>query len=137
MNTTTPTAPYHMIVGDNIAVLADNEAAAGTGGLNLAAEEVVPLGDGDDVDADRAVHIGLINLRICQAGGTSVEVTLNNGKTYPAQIVGGDPDYDIAVIKVDPGEDELQPVVLGSSSGLQVGPHWPDKSADMSGGPCR
>ena len=54
-------------------------------------------------------------------GGTSVEVTLNNGKTYPAQIVGGDPDYDIAVIKVDPGEDELQPVVLGSSSGLQVG----------------
>ena len=54
-------------------------------------------------------------------GGSSVEVTLNNGKTYPAQIIGGDPDYDIAVIKVDPGEDELQPVVLGTSSSLQVG----------------
>ena len=54
-------------------------------------------------------------------GGTSVEVTLNNGKTFPAQIIGGDPDYDIAVIKVDPGETELQPVVLGASSSLQVG----------------
>ena len=54
-------------------------------------------------------------------GGTSVEVTLNNGKTFPAQIIGGDPDYDSAVIKVDPGETELQPVVLGASSSLQVG----------------
>ena len=54
-------------------------------------------------------------------GGTSVEVTLNNGKTYPAQIIGGDPDYDIAVIKVDPGEDKLQPVVLGTSASLAVG----------------
>ena len=54
-------------------------------------------------------------------GGTSVEVTLNNGKTYPATIVGGDADYDIAVIKVDPGEDKLQPVVLGTSSSLSVG----------------
>ena len=54
-------------------------------------------------------------------GGTSVEVTLNNGKTYPAEIIGGDADYDIAVIKVDPGEDKLQPVVLGTSASLQVG----------------
>ena len=54
-------------------------------------------------------------------GGTSVEVTLNNGKTYPAQIIGGDADYDLAVIKVDPGEEKLQPVVLGKSSSLSVG----------------
>jgi len=55
------------------------------------------------------------------SGGTDVEVTLNNGTTYTAQVVGGDADYDIAVIKVDPGETPLQPVVLGSSSDLQVG----------------
>ena len=54
-------------------------------------------------------------------GGSSMEVTLNNGRTYPAQLVGGDADYDIAVIKVDPGEEKLQPVVLGSSANLQVG----------------
>lgn len=55
------------------------------------------------------------------SGGTDVEVTLNNGTTYPAQVIGGDEDYDIAVIKVDPGETELQPVVIGSSDSLSVG----------------
>ena len=36
------------------------------------------------------------------SGGESVTVTLNDGSSFPAQIIGGDKDYDIAVIKVDP-----------------------------------
>ena len=52
---------------------------------------------------------------------TDVEATLDSGVTYTAQVVGGDESYDIAVLKVDPGEDKLQPVVLGTSSSLQVG----------------
>lgn len=52
---------------------------------------------------------------------TSVQVTLNNGKTYAAEVVGSDADYDVAVLKVDPGEDKLTPVVLGSSANLNVG----------------
>jgi len=55
------------------------------------------------------------------SGATSVEVTFNDGSTYSAQLVGGDADYDIAVIKVDPGENELKPVVIGSSDNLLVG----------------
>lgn len=55
------------------------------------------------------------------SGGTSVEVTLYNGKTYSGQVVGGDADYDLAVLKIDPGEEELQCVVLGTSDSLQVG----------------
>lgn len=55
------------------------------------------------------------------SGGTNVTVTLNNGKTYEAQIVGGEEDYDIAVLKVDPGEEKLKSVVLGESSDLLVG----------------
>jgi len=55
------------------------------------------------------------------SGGTTVEVTLNDGTTYPAQIIGGEEDYDIAVIKVDPGESKLQPVVIGESANLLVG----------------
>ena len=54
-------------------------------------------------------------------GATKVEVTLNNGTPYSAEVIGSDADYDIAVIKVDPGEDKLQPVVLGTSSSLVVG----------------
>ncbi len=55
------------------------------------------------------------------SGGESVTVTLNDGSSFPAQIIGGDKDYDIAVIKVDPGEKELKPVTLGTSSSLKVG----------------
>ena len=54
-------------------------------------------------------------------GATNVSVTLNNGKTYEAQIVGGEEDYDIAVVKVDPGEEKLKSVVIGQSSKLLVG----------------
>lgn len=55
------------------------------------------------------------------SGGTSVSVTLNNGVTYEAQVIGGEEDYDIAVLKVDPGETALQSVVIGQSSNLLVG----------------
>ncbi len=54
-------------------------------------------------------------------GGTSVSVTLNNGITYEAQVIGGEADYDIAVLKVDPGETRLQSVVIGQSANLLVG----------------
>ncbi|MDE7221543.1 MAG: trypsin-like peptidase domain-containing protein [Oscillospiraceae bacterium] len=55
------------------------------------------------------------------SGATEVQITLHNGKTYAAEVVGSDADYDIAVLKVDPGEDKLTPVVLGSSAALNVG----------------
>ena len=55
------------------------------------------------------------------SGGTKVTVTLNNGMTYDAQIVGGEEDYDIAVLKVDPGMTKLKSVVLGQSANLLVG----------------
>ncbi len=54
-------------------------------------------------------------------GGSSVKVTLNDGTTYDAQIIGSDADYDIAILKVDPGETELKPVTIGTSGSLKVG----------------
>ncbi len=55
------------------------------------------------------------------SGGSNVSVTLNNGISYEAQVIGGAEDYDIAVLKVDPGETKLQNVVIGQSSNLLVG----------------
>ena len=52
-------------------------------------------------------------------GATSVKVTTYDGTDYDTVIVGGDEDYDIAVIKVE-GAD-FQPVVLGDSSSLRIG----------------
>ena len=54
-------------------------------------------------------------------GADSVKVTLNNGTTYEAQIIGSDADYDIAILKVDPGETQLKPVTIGTSGSLKVG----------------
>ena len=33
----------------------------------------------------------------------SLEVTLNNNQTYAAQMVGSDPNSDIALLKIEPG----------------------------------
>lgn len=55
------------------------------------------------------------------SGGNDVQVSFSDGKTYPAQIVGGDEDYDIAVVKIDAGDRELTPVVIGESANLRVG----------------
>ena len=51
----------------------------------------------------------------------SVQVTLNDGTSYAAQIIGSDADYDVAILKVDPGDKELKPVTVGTSSALCVG----------------
>ena len=52
-------------------------------------------------------------------GASSISVTLYNGDTYTAALVGGDSDYDLAVLKVE-GKD-LTPVVLGDSTKVNVG----------------
>ena len=50
----------------------------------------------------------------------SVKVNMYDGKTMDAQYIGGDEDYDIAVIKVE-AEEDLPTVTLGDSALLNVG----------------
>ena len=52
-------------------------------------------------------------------GGKTVKVTLYNGESYDAAVIGGDEDYDIAVLKIT-GEN-FKPVTLGDSGLLKVG----------------
>ena len=52
-------------------------------------------------------------------GATKVEVTLHNGETYPARIVGSDADNDVAVIKID--AKGLSTATIGDSSTVEVG----------------
>ena len=53
------------------------------------------------------------------SGASSVQVTLYNGDTYDAAVIGGDSDYDVAVLKID--ASGLQPVTLGESADVNVG----------------
>jgi serine protease Do len=52
-------------------------------------------------------------------GANKVQVTLHNGETYPASIVGGNNDMDIAVIKIN--ANDLKPAKVGDSSTVEVG----------------
>ncbi|MBN8636120.1 MAG: trypsin-like peptidase domain-containing protein [Anaerolineae bacterium] len=55
------------------------------------------------------------------AGATDITVLLANGISLPAQVVGTDNYYDLAVLKVDVPPGTLTPLELGDSSALQVG----------------
>jgi len=49
----------------------------------------------------------------------SIYVTLPDGETHKADLIGDDPDSDIAVIRIN--ASDLQPVEFGDSNKLQVG----------------
>ncbi|WP_406452882.1 trypsin-like peptidase domain-containing protein [Streptomyces sp. NBC_00876] len=54
------------------------------------------------------------------AGATAIKVTLSTGKTYTADVVGTDPDKDLALIKLQ-GASGLKTATLGDSSKIAVG----------------
>jgi S1-C subfamily serine protease len=52
-------------------------------------------------------------------GAKEIHVTLHEGARYQAQLIGDDPDSDIAVIRIH--APNLVPVMLGDSQSIQVG----------------
>ena len=53
-------------------------------------------------------------------GAQEIQVTLNNGESYPAKLIGAEELNDVAVLKID-GISGLKPVVIGDSDDLVVG----------------
>ncbi|HEY9436207.1 MAG TPA: trypsin-like peptidase domain-containing protein [Blastocatellia bacterium] len=81
---------------------------------------VVPQqGSGSGSILDKEGRI-LTNFHVIQEA-RELDVTLANGKKYEAKPLGGDPDNDLAVIKIDAPAAELTPVQLGNSDELFVG----------------
>jgi serine protease Do len=54
------------------------------------------------------------------AGADKITVTLSDGRTYPAEVLGKDPTFDLAVIKINPDEN-LKVLELGDSDAVEVG----------------
>jgi S1-C subfamily serine protease len=81
--------------------------------------EIVAEGEGSGSVIDRAGHI-VTNFHVVE-GAREIHVTLCNGETYSARLVGGDPDTDVAVLKVDAPAEVLFPVAFGNSTNLLVG----------------
>ncbi len=79
----------------------------------------IPQGTGSGFVWDTAGHV-VTNFHVIQHGNRA-SVTLQDGSTYPAKIVGRAPDKDLAVLKIDAPAQKLQPLPVGTSGNLQVG----------------
>jgi len=77
-------------------------------------------GQGSGFVYDRDGHI-VTNYHVA-GEADQIQVIFADGTTVSAELVGADPDSDLAVIKVDPAEaPALNPLPLGDSEALQVG----------------
>jgi putative serine protease PepD len=76
---------------------------------------------GSGVIIDDDGNIVTNNHVVAGAADGGVEVTLTDGRIFPASIVGTDPTTDLAVIRIDDAPDDLTPAALGDSADLTVG----------------
>jgi S1-C subfamily serine protease len=78
-------------------------------------------GSGSGAVIDKQGHI-TTNFHVIE-GARDINVFLFDGNSYPAILVGADPDNDIAVLKISAPEELLFPIPLGDSASLRVGQH--------------
>jgi S1-C subfamily serine protease len=76
-------------------------------------------GTGSGFILDKAGHI-VTNNHVVE-GARRITVAFSDATQVEAQVVGTDPDSDLAVVQVDVDPEMLYPVELGDSSGLEVG----------------
>ena len=88
-----------------------------TAGTNIFGQtvETASAGSGFIISSDGYI---VTNYHVVK-GATSVKVTLYSGDTYDATVIGGDSDYDVAIIKINAGG--LPAVTLGNSADVNVG----------------
>lgn len=55
------------------------------------------------------------------SGAAEIEIALADGSTVRGDIIGTDPENDLAVLKFDPGNRDLETIPLGESAALRVG----------------
>jgi putative serine protease PepD len=78
-------------------------------------------GEGSGVILDERGHV-LTNNHVATAGGSGgqLSVTLNDGRSYDATVVGTDPSTDLAVLQMK-GAEDITPATLGDSDAVEVG----------------
>jgi putative serine protease PepD len=76
-------------------------------------------GNGSGSVIDNQGHI-LTNFHVVE-NASKLTVSFGGEKIYPAKYVGGDPDTDLAIIKIEPPAGGLTVIPLGDSDKLAVG----------------
>jgi serine protease Do len=75
------------------------------------------LGSGFIISADGYI---LTNYHVV-TGADEIKVKLADGRTYAAELQGGDSKLDLALLKIDTGSEKLPVARLGNSESLKVG----------------
>ena len=81
--------------------------------------EAQPRGAGSGFMIDDQGHI-LTNNHVVE-DANRLEVTLSTGQTIPAELVGRDSRFDLAVVRADVPPEQLKAVQLGDSDQIQIG----------------
>lgn len=76
-------------------------------------------GAGSGAILDREGHI-ITNYHVID-GAQQISVTLATNQIFPAELIGGDKEHDIAVLRIDAPPELLIPINLGASEHLRVG----------------
>jgi S1-C subfamily serine protease len=79
----------------------------------------IPQGTGSGFIWDEAGHI-VTNFHVIYEA-QDVQVTLFDGTVFKAEVAGGTPDKDIAVLKIKAPAEKLSPILIGTSADLKVG----------------
>jgi S1-C subfamily serine protease len=88
-------------------------------GIRSFTQVKVREGSGSGSILDTNGHI-LTNFHVIE-NARQITVSLHDGSVYPAEIVGQDPDTDIAVLKIEAPAELLEPLTMGNSDDLRVG----------------
>ena len=78
-----------------------------------------PQGTGSGFIWDDAGHV-VTNFHVINRA-TSAQITLNDHSSFPAELVGVAPEYDLAVLRIQAEASRLPPIAIGTSHDLQVG----------------
>jgi S1-C subfamily serine protease len=104
--------------GPGVVFIEASGVSAGDSPFGLPPQEGTATGSGFVVD-DRGFIV--TNAHVV-AGADEVGVRFDeDAELVSADVRGVDPDTDLAVLKVDPGDAELRPIPLGDSSKVRVG----------------
>ena len=124
-STGTSQAPPESIVvnnTDDVNTITGAAVTASPSVVTIAVSGGSASGSGSGIILDTDGHI-LTNTHVVTLGGQvsepTVEVKLNDGRVFPATVVGTDPLSDLAVIKID--APDLTAATLGNSDELNVG----------------
>lgn len=79
----------------------------------------IPSGSGSGFVWDKEGHI-VTNFHVIQ-NADKATVTLSDGTTWQAEVIGSAPEKDLAVLRIDAPRATLVPIPVGTSNNLRVG----------------